>query len=80
MKYKYTITGGIEKTYNNILHIIPDENNILDSGLDDKYISASMFVYKFFDYTEQVDRTRERDSQYTFLGDITDITDWLAIA
>lgn len=80
MSYTYKITGGTKKTYNNILHIIPEDNETLNTGLDNKYISASMFVYKFFDYTVQVDRTLERGSLYTFLGDITDITSWLAIA
>ena len=65
------------KILHNIVNIIPYENTLLDNGLDMHYVSASMFVYKMFDYDSQVDRTHTRDTTYTFIGDILDASDWI---
>jgi hypothetical protein len=41
------------KHYKNILNIVPVEATILENGLYSKYVSATPYIYKMFDYSDQ---------------------------
>jgi hypothetical protein len=41
------------KHYKNIVNIVPVEATILENGLYSKYVSATPYIYKMFDYVDQ---------------------------
>lgn len=68
-----------EKTYKQILHIVPVNNMILPNGLDRNYVAAGILIYKFFDYVSQINKTAVGADgiRYAFVGDIYNMDDWL---
>jgi len=73
---KYNYDG---KEYNNIIHIIPNDNEITKYGLDKRYVVCGLFINKPFDYQIQVMKTVvpgsglkakvDKHTDYTFIGD-----------
>ena len=66
-----------DKSYTIILNIIPENNRLLDCGLDEKYIASGILIHKFADYNEQVEITKKKGEIYTFIYDIIDASKWL---
>jgi len=61
----------INGTYKTIVNLVPSPSHANEFGMNSQYISAGIYAYKIFDYTDQFPREgKPLFDNYVFLGDL----------
>jgi hypothetical protein len=61
----------INGTYKTIINLVPFPSHANEFGMNSQYISAGIYAYKIFDYTDQFPREgKPLFDNYVFLGDL----------
>ena len=59
------------KSYKIILNLLKADNHITKYGIYDHFINSGIYVYKIFEYNQQISYHKNQiSSDYTFIGDL----------